>query len=95
VRRMPEQPLELTDRVGERVPAWGARPDEVFESREFLAAVDRALRELPLDYRITVTLRDVEGLSTAEAAGVLGIGGHHRVWRSTAAAAGASSSPSR
>ena len=52
MRRVHEQPLELTDRVGERVPAWGARPDEVFESRKFLAAVDRALRELPLDYRM-------------------------------------------
>ena len=74
LRRAPEQPLELADEVGERIASWGARPDEVFESREFLAAVDRALARLPLDYRTAVTLRDVEGLSTAEAAEVLGIG---------------------
>jgi RNA polymerase sigma-70 factor (ECF subfamily) len=74
LRRAPEQPLELSDQVGERIPSWGARPDEVFESREFLQAIDRALGELPLDYRTAVTLRDVEGLSTAEAAQVLGIG---------------------
>jgi RNA polymerase sigma-70 factor (ECF subfamily) len=74
LRSTPEMPLELADQVGERVPGWGGRPDEVFESREFLRAVDRALGELPLDYRTAVTLRDVEGLSTAEAAEVLGIG---------------------
>ena len=72
--RASEQPLELSDEVGERIPSWGARPDEIFESREFLQAVDRALGQLPLDYRTAVTLRDVEGLSTAEAAGVIGIG---------------------
>lgn len=66
--------LELDDQVGERVPAWGSRPDEVFESREFLAAVDTALAALPIDYRTAVVLRDVEGLSTAEAAETLGIG---------------------
>ena len=74
LRSTPELPLEVSDQVGERVPGWGARPDEIFESREFLRAVDRALGELPLDYRTAVTLRDVEGLSTAEAAEVLGIG---------------------
>jgi RNA polymerase sigma-70 factor, ECF subfamily len=74
LRRAPEPPLELADQVGERIAGWGSRPDEVFESREFLQAVDRALGELPLDYRTAVTLRDVEGLSTAQAAQVLGIG---------------------
>jgi RNA polymerase sigma-70 factor (ECF subfamily) len=74
LRRGAGEPLELSDQVGERIPGWGNRPDEIFESREFLQAVDRALGELPLDYRTAVTLRDVEGLSTAEAAEVLGIG---------------------
>jgi RNA polymerase sigma-70 factor (ECF subfamily) len=66
--------LELDDQVGERVAGWGNQPDSVFESREFLAAIDKALSQLPLDYRTAVTLRDVEGLSTAEAAEILGIG---------------------
>jgi RNA polymerase sigma-70 factor (ECF subfamily) len=68
------QTLELDDQVGERVAGWGNQPDSVFESREFLAAIDTALGQLPLDYRAAVTLRDVEGLSTAEAAEVLEIG---------------------
>jgi RNA polymerase sigma-70 factor (ECF subfamily) len=66
--------LELDDQVGQRIAGWGNQPDSVFQSREFLAAIDKALGELPLDYRTAVTLRDVEGLSTAEAADILGIG---------------------
>ncbi len=76
-RRLPRhhtESLDDSDGVGERVPDWGNRPDDVFESREFLRAIDAALGELPLDYRSAVVLRDVEGLSTAEAAEVLGIG---------------------
>lgn len=74
LRRPSAEVLELDDSAGERVPDWGNRPDEVFESREFLAAVGEALAELPADYRIAVELRDVQGLSTAEAAQTLGIG---------------------
>ncbi len=74
VRPSRPQTLELDDQIGERIPAWGNRPDQVFESREFLAAVDAALAALPVDYRTAVVLRDVEGLSTAEAAETLGIG---------------------
>jgi len=66
--------LPLDDAVGERVPAWGDRPDETFESREFLAAADSALARLTIAYREAVVLRDVEGLSTSEAARVLDIG---------------------
>ena len=65
--------LPLDDAVAERIPGWGTQPDQVFESREFLAAVDAALGRLPDDYRVAVVLRDVEGLSTAEAAEVLGV----------------------
>ena len=73
MRRQPRETLELDDQVGERIPDWGRRPDDVFESREFLRATDEALGRLPLDYRTAVTLRDVEGLSAGEAAEVLGI----------------------
>jgi RNA polymerase sigma-70 factor (ECF subfamily) len=74
LRRPTEESLEVDDQVGQRIPAWGDRPDELFESREFLVAVEQALGELPLHYRTAVTLRDVEGLSAAEAAEVLEIG---------------------
>ncbi len=65
--------LPLDDAVGERIANWGGRPEEIFESREFLGAIDSALGRLPLDYRQAVVLRDVEGLSTREAAEALGI----------------------
>ncbi|MHB8657321.1 MAG: RNA polymerase sigma factor [Solirubrobacteraceae bacterium] len=72
-REEPRATLPLDDAVGERIPGWSGRPDEVFESREFLAAVDAALGRLPADYRVAVILRDVESLTTLEAAEVLGI----------------------
>ena len=75
IRRHPAgSEVPLDDAVGERIPAWGAQPDELFESREFLAAVDAALQRLPPNTRAAVVLRDVEGLSAAEAAEVLTIG---------------------
>ena len=66
--------LQLDDSLGEQVPDWGARPDEVFESREFLTAVADGFDELSDEYATAVRLRDVEGLSTREAAERLGIG---------------------
>jgi RNA polymerase sigma-70 factor, ECF subfamily len=74
MRKASFEVLEIDDGVGRQVPGWGNLPDEVFESREFLAAIDRALGELPPDYRAAVVLRDVEGLSTREAAEALKIG---------------------
>jgi RNA polymerase sigma-70 factor (ECF subfamily) len=66
--------LALDDAVGERIPGWGDQPDRVFESREFLAAIDQALAKLPIEYREALVLRDVEGLSTSEAAEILDVG---------------------
>jgi len=66
--------LELDDSLGERVPDPRARPEQSFESREFLAAVAERLDGLSDDYRTAVVLRDVEGYSTREAADALGIG---------------------
>lgn len=74
MRKTREELLGLDDEVGRRVPDWGSLPDEVFESREFLTAIGDALDELPPEYRTAVVLRDVEGLSTREAAAKLGIG---------------------
>jgi RNA polymerase sigma-70 factor, ECF subfamily len=49
-------------------------PDEEVEREELRAALAAALRELPVDLRAPVVLRDVEGLSTREAASVLDLG---------------------
>ena len=42
-------------------------------NREFAQMLDRALAELPHDLRAAVVLRDLEGLSTEEAAAVAGV----------------------
>lgn len=49
-------------------------PAETAETAELRRALERALGELPLDLRAPVVLRDVEGLSTQEAALVLDLG---------------------
>jgi RNA polymerase sigma-70 factor (ECF subfamily) len=52
--------------------AQGGRPDEAASQREIGAAVERAIAELDDTSREVIVLRDVEGLSAAETAEVLG-----------------------
>jgi RNA polymerase sigma-70 factor (ECF subfamily) len=49
-------------------------PAERAEVVELLAALQRAMGELPADLRAPVVLRDIEGLSTSEAASILDLG---------------------
>lgn len=62
-----ERPLEelADERIG---------PAEQAEVAELLAALERALRELPIDLRAPVVLLDIEGFSTSEAASMLDLG---------------------
>ena len=48
-------------------------PEAQTLDREFERTLERALDELPADWRAAVVLRDVEGLSTRDAAEVAGI----------------------
>jgi RNA polymerase sigma-70 factor, ECF subfamily len=48
-------------------------PEALVLDREFEAIVERALAELPAEWRAAVVLRDIEGLSTEEAAAVVGV----------------------
>ena len=50
-----------------------APPDELIEKDQLRAALWDALRALPLEYRTTVVLFDVEGLSHEEVAAVEGV----------------------
>ena len=73
-RRPPEgavRPLE--DEPIERAPDWSEAPEPRAEQGELRRVLERAVRALPLDYRAPIVLRDVEGLSTREAAGVMGL----------------------
>jgi RNA polymerase sigma-70 factor (ECF subfamily) len=59
----------------EDVPgALEAGPQAHAEANELRAILRRALGELPIDLRAPVVLRDVEGLSTQQAASVLELG---------------------
>ncbi|MCA1697960.1 MAG: sigma-70 family RNA polymerase sigma factor [Actinobacteria bacterium] len=49
-------------------------PQARSEQGELRLRLEAAIRELPLDYRAAIVLRDVEGLSTAEAAAVMELG---------------------
>ena len=49
-------------------------PEAQTLDREFEQTVERALAELPADWRAAVVLRDLEGLSTEEAAEIAGVG---------------------
>ena len=49
-------------------------PEAQTLDREFERTLERALEQLPADWRDAVVLRDVEGLSTDEAADIVGVG---------------------
>ena len=48
-------------------------PDARALDREFAEMFDEALAQLPPDWRVAVVLRDLEGLSTEEAAEITGL----------------------
>lgn len=52
---------------------WREIPSEALERGELKDALARALKSLPPKYREIIVLRDIEEMSTAEAAEVLGI----------------------
>jgi RNA polymerase sigma-70 factor, ECF subfamily len=51
-----------------------AGPQVRAEAHELRRALEAAILALPLDYRMPLVLRDVEGLSTAQAAAVMELG---------------------
>jgi len=56
------------------------RPEERLLSKETRAVVERAIAGLPANQRITITMRDVEDLSSADTCAALGISeGNQRV----------------
>lgn len=67
--------LDAPDEEGVRRPAdfpdAAPQPEEAARRKELTDAVAAALAELPVDYRLVLTLRDVEGLSAEETARVL------------------------
>ncbi|HYC55072.1 MAG TPA: sigma-70 family RNA polymerase sigma factor [Thermoanaerobaculia bacterium] len=78
-RRHPEEDIEqylprFLEDGHRREPgtAWAESADSVLEREELRGAVREAIAKLPDAYRIVLHLRDIEELSTAETAEILG-----------------------
>ncbi len=71
--RRPTTPLEETGYDAPRVVDWSTDLSRRVEAGELRQELERGLSRLPNDLRVVVILRDVDGLSTAEAAVVLGL----------------------
>jgi RNA polymerase sigma-70 factor (ECF subfamily) len=63
----------LADDAAERLPGREPGPAQVYDERHFDDDVQRALDDLPPDFRAAVVLCDIEGLSYEEIAATLGI----------------------
>ncbi len=60
--------------------SWGAAPEEHLLSQETQAVIEQAVAALPAAQREVITLRDIQGLASAEVAQLLEITeGHQRV----------------
>jgi RNA polymerase sigma-70 factor (ECF subfamily) len=57
-----------------QVQAWDDNPEQLYSKAEMRELVERALMILPAGYRMVVMLRDIEQLTTEEAANALGLG---------------------
>jgi RNA polymerase sigma-70 factor (ECF subfamily) len=68
-----ERDPDLADPVAAIPEASHLGPEARALDREFAAVLQRALAELPAEWRAAVVLRDIEGLSTEEAAAVVGV----------------------
>jgi RNA polymerase sigma-70 factor (ECF subfamily) len=79
-RRPPARAETVIDREGQSDPIVSlpesARlgPESQTLDREFEQKLMHALDQLPADWRAAVVLRDIEGLSTEEAAEIVGVG---------------------
>jgi len=61
----------LDDEPIPEAPDWSEAPETRLEQGDLRRVLERSIRALPLDYRAPVILRDVEGLSTQEAAEIM------------------------
>ncbi len=69
-----ELPIPTHEELKRRtITDWAIDPKEAVLRKEVRGVMDRAIRDLPPIYRAVVVLRDIEDLSTAETAELLGI----------------------
>ena len=54
-------------------PQWASEPVDRLLNQELSEKINEAVSQLPTDYRLVLVLRDMEGFSTEETAGILHI----------------------
>jgi RNA polymerase sigma-70 factor, ECF subfamily len=64
----------LDDDPLEDAPDWSEAPEPRAEQGDLRRVLEEVVRALPIDYRAPLILRDIEGLSTREAAEVMDLG---------------------
>jgi RNA polymerase sigma-70 factor (ECF subfamily) len=70
-RRPPVPLASLEDEPVPEAPDWSQAPETRSEQADLRRVLERAIRSLPVEHRATIVLRDVEGLSTREAAEIM------------------------
>jgi RNA polymerase sigma-70 factor (ECF subfamily) len=73
-RRPPVPVLSLDDEPIPEAPDWSETPEARLRQHDLRRVLEGAIRALPIEYRAPIVLRDVEGLSTQEAAEVMELG---------------------
>ena len=73
-RRPPVPVASLEDEPVPEAPDWSEAPETRSEQGDLRRVLEEAIRGLPVEYRAPIVLRDVEGLSTKEAAEVMDLG---------------------
>jgi len=70
-----DEPLasDMGDNIPRQFVDWSSAPEDELLNSESRRVMDEAVAELPQSLRIVFILRDIEGLSTAEAGEVLGL----------------------
>lgn len=76
----PERELSLEEflpadhaAIDSEAPGWAVEPVDQLLNRELSEQISTAVSRLPSDYRLVLVLRDMEGFSTEETAGILKI----------------------
>jgi RNA polymerase sigma-70 factor (ECF subfamily) len=73
-RRRPGATTGSLDDAAVEIPDWRDAPAPRAERHDLQRALERAVAALPLDQRLPLVLRDIEGLSTTQAAAVMELG---------------------
>jgi RNA polymerase sigma-70 factor (ECF subfamily) len=66
-------PKDQNEEKRHEIPDWSKIPDRAVLERENQDIIQKALLQVPFDYRLVLVLRDMEGLSTKEVSKVVGI----------------------